>query len=126
MIASQVASQVMGGIQPLAGISSLQIDPLLGGNNQNHSPRVAIQQRMTKNFLFAFSTELSQSGNEIVQHDYQINKRWSVGVTCDEVGGVSVDGEYHTKFRATLHPLLFFLLCGERPADSWTASPLPD
>jgi translocation and assembly module TamB len=98
MIASQVASQVTGGIQHLAGISSLQIDPLLGGNNQNPSARVAIQQRVTKNFLFTFSTDLSQPGTEIVQGDYQINQRWSVSLTRDEVGGVSVDGKYHTKF----------------------------
>ena len=98
MIASQVSSQVTGGIQHLAGISSLQIDPLLGGNNQNPSARVAIQQRVTKNFLFTFSTDLSQPGTEVVQGDYQVNKRWSVSVTRDEVGGVSVGGKYHTKF----------------------------
>jgi translocation and assembly module TamB len=98
MIASQVAGQVTGGIQHLAGISSLQIDPLLGGNNQNPSARVAIQQRVTKSFLFTFSTDLSQPGSEIIQGDYQINPRWSVSVTRDEVGGVSVDGKYHTKF----------------------------
>ncbi len=97
MIASQVAGQVTGGIQHLAGISALQVDPLLGGN-QNPSARVAIQQRVTKNFLFTFSTDLSQPGSEIVQGDYRINKRWSMSVTRDEVGGVSVDGKYHTKF----------------------------
>jgi len=98
MLASQVASQATGSIQQLAGISSLQIDPLLGGNNQNPSARVAIQQRVTKNFLFTFSTDLSQPGTEIVQGDYQLNKRWSVSLTRDEVGGVSVGGKYHTKF----------------------------
>ena len=97
MIASQVAGQVTGGIQHLAGISALQVDPLLGGN-QNPSARVAIQQRVTKNFLFTFSTDLSQPGSEIVQGDYRINKRWSMSVTRDEVGGISVDGKYHTKF----------------------------
>lgn len=97
MIASQVAGQVTGGIQHLAGISALQIDPLLGGN-QNPSARVAIQQRVTKNFLFTFSTDLSQPGSEIIQGDYRINKRWSMSVTRDEVGGISVDGKYHTKF----------------------------
>src|SRR4030095_4820561 len=35
MIASQAASRVSGGIQKLAGISNLTIDPTLGGNNQN-------------------------------------------------------------------------------------------
>jgi translocation and assembly module TamB len=98
MIASQAASQVSSSVQKLAGISSLQIDPLLGGNNQNPSARVALQQRVTKNFLFTFSTDISQPGSQIVQGDYQINKRWSVSVARDQVGGVSVDGKFHTRF----------------------------
>ena len=98
MIASQAASQLSGGIQKLAGISSLQINPLLGGNSQNPSAQVALQQRVTKNFLFTFSTDVSQPGQEIVQGDYQINQKWSVSVARDQLGGVSVDGRYHTKF----------------------------
>ncbi len=98
MIAAQAASQFSSSVQKLAGISSLQIDPLLGGNNQNPSARVAIQQRVTKNFLFTFSTDVSQPGSEMVQGDYKLNKRWSVSVARDEVGGVSVDGKFHTSF----------------------------
>jgi translocation and assembly module TamB len=98
MIASQAASQVTGGLQKLAGISSLEIDPGIGGNGQNPSTRVALQQRVTKNLLFTFSTDVSQPGSEIVQGEYQINKRWSLSVERDQVGGVSIDGKYHTKF----------------------------
>ncbi len=98
MIASQAASQLSSGVQKLAGISSLQIDPTLGGNNSNPSARVAIQQRVTKNLLFTFSTDVSQPGSEIVQGEYQINKRWSVSVARDQLGGVSVDGRYHKRF----------------------------
>lgn len=98
MIASQVAGQLSGGLQKLAGISSLQIDPTLGGNSSNPSARIAIQQRVSKNLLFSFSTDVSQPGSEIVQGEYQINKRWSVSVERDQLGGVSVDGKYHTRF----------------------------
>jgi translocation and assembly module TamB len=98
IIASQAAGQFVGGIQRLAGISSLSIDPLIGGNNQNPSARIALQQRVTKNLLFTFSTDVSQPGSEIVQGNYQINKRWSISVTRDQVGGISVSGELHTKF----------------------------
>ena len=98
MIASQAASQLSSSVQKLAGISSLQIDPTIGGNNQNPSARIAIQQRVTKNFLFTFSTDVSQPGNEIVQGEYQVNKRWSVSMTRDQTGGVAVDGHYHTHF----------------------------
>jgi translocation and assembly module TamB len=97
MVASQVAGQVAGSVQKLAGISALEIDPTLGGN-QNPSARVAIQQRVTKNLLFSFSTDVSQPGSEIVQGEYQINKRWSVSVQRDQLGGVSVDGRFHKKF----------------------------
>ncbi len=95
---SAIGGGVSSGVQKLAGISSLQIDPLIGGNNQNPSARIALQQRVTKNFLFTFSTDVSQPGNEMVEGDYQINKRWSVSVARDQLGGVSVDGRYHTRF----------------------------
>lgn len=97
MIASQAASQISGSVQKLVGISALQVDPVFGGSTQT-STRVGVQQRVSKNFLFTFSTDLSQPGQEIVEGDYQINKRWSVSVARDQVGGVSVDGRYHTKF----------------------------
>jgi translocation and assembly module TamB len=98
MIASQVAGQLSSSVQKLAGISSLEIDPTLGGTNQDPGARIAIQQRVTKNLLFSFSTDVTQPGSEIVQGEYQLNKRWSVSVQRDQLGGVSVDGRYHTKF----------------------------
>jgi hypothetical protein len=95
---SAIGGGISSGVQKLAGISSLQIDPTLGGNNQNLSARIALQQRVTKNFLFTFSTDVSQPGDEIVQGEYQINKRWSVSMSRDQLGGVSVDGRFHTQF----------------------------
>jgi translocation and assembly module TamB len=98
MIASQVAGEVSGSVQKLAGISSLQIDPTLGGNNSDPSARIAIQQRVTKNLLFSFSTDVTQPGSEIVQGEYQLTKRWSVSTERDQLGGVSIDGKFHTRF----------------------------
>ena len=98
MIASGAASELSGSVQKLAGLSSLQIDPTLGGNNTNPSARVGIQQRVSKKFLFTFSTDVSQPGSEIVQGEYQINQRWSTTVTRDQLGGVSIDGKYHKRF----------------------------
>jgi translocation and assembly module TamB len=98
MIASQAASEVSGGLQKLAGISSLQIDPTIGGNGQSPSTQIAIQQRVTKNLLVTFSTDVAQPGGEIIQGEYQVNKRWSVSAERDQLGGLSVDGRYHKRF----------------------------
>jgi translocation and assembly module TamB len=98
MIASQAASELSSSVQKLVGISSLQIDPTIGGNGQNASATIAIQQRVTKNLLFTFSTNVSQPGSEMVEGEYRINKRWSVSMARDQLGGVSVDGRFHTQF----------------------------
>jgi translocation and assembly module TamB len=98
MVASQAASQLASGLQSLVGISSLQIDPSMSSNGQNTPTQIAIQQRVTKNFLFTFSTDVSQPGTETVGGEYQINKHWSVSATRDQLGGFSVDGRYHTRF----------------------------
>ena len=98
LLAQGVASRLSSGVQKLAGLSSLSIDPLLSGNNGNPSARIALQQRVTKNFFFTFSTDVTQPQNEIVEGDYQLNKRWSVSAARNASGGVSVDGKFHTNF----------------------------
>ena len=98
VLAAGLASQVSSRIGKLAGLSSLTIDPTLGGTNGDPSARVAIQQRVTKNFLFTFSTDVAEPQQEIVRGEYQINKRWSVTATRDQYGGYSFDGRYHTTF----------------------------
>jgi len=81
LLAQGAASQVSGGIQKLAGLSSLSIDPTLGGNDSNPGARVAMQKRITSSFLFTFATDVTTTQREIIQGEYQLNKRWSASVT---------------------------------------------
>jgi translocation and assembly module TamB len=98
VLAQGLAGQASSRIQKLAGISSLQIDPTLGGNGTDPTARVAIQQRVTKNFIFTFSTDVTNPEGEIVQGEYQLTKRWSVSATRDQYGGVAVDGKFRKTF----------------------------
>lgn len=98
LLASGVASQFSSGLRNLTGISSLQIDPLLGGNGTNPSARIAVQQRVTKDFLFTFSTDVTQPESDIILGQYQFTPRWSVSVESDQLGGVSAMGQFRTKF----------------------------
>ncbi len=98
VIASGLAGQVSGQIQKLAGISSLQIDPLIGGNNQNPGARLSIQQRVTKNFFFTYSTDVTSTQDQIVQGEYQFTKHWSGSLVRDQFGNIGVDAKYHKTF----------------------------
>lgn len=98
VIASGLASQVSGQVQKLAGISSLQIDPTIGGTNTNPGARIAIQQRVTKNFFFTFATDVTNAQQDIIQGEYQITKRWGVSADRDENGNIGVTAKFHTTF----------------------------
>jgi len=98
LLAQGAASQVSGGVQKLAGLSSLSIDPTLGGNDSNPGARVAMQKRITSGLLFTFATDVTSTQREIIQGEYQFNKRWSASVTRDENGGFAVDGKYRKRF----------------------------
>jgi len=98
LLAQGAASQVSGGVQKLAGLSSLSIDPTLGGNNSNPGARIAMQKRVTNKFLFTFATDVTSTQREIIQGEYKFNKRWSASVTRDENGGFAVDGKYHKRY----------------------------
>ncbi len=98
LLAQGAASELSGGIQKLAGLSSLSIDPTLGGNNADPGARIAMQKRVTNNFLFTFATDVTSTQRELIQGEYQFNKRWSTSVTRDENGGFAVDGKFHKRF----------------------------
>jgi translocation and assembly module TamB len=98
LLAQGAASPVSSGIQKLAGFSSFSIDPTLGGNDANPGARIAFQKRITSNFLFTFASDVTSTQREIIQGEYQLNRRWSAGVTRDENGGFAVDGKYHKRF----------------------------
>ncbi len=98
LLAQGAASQVSGGVQKLAGLSSLSIDPTLGGNNSDPGARIAMQKRVTNDFLFTFATDVTSTQRELIQGEYRFTKRWSVSVTRDENGGFAVDGKYHKRY----------------------------
>jgi translocation and assembly module TamB len=98
LIAQGLASQVSSRLEKLAGISSLQIDPLLGGSNRNPSARVALQEHITKDIIFTYAADLTSTQNELIQVEYQITPVWSMRVLRDERGNFSVEGRHHTNF----------------------------
>lgn len=58
----------------LTGISSLTIDPQIGGNRGNGASQLAIQERVTKNLFFTFATDVTTTQGGVVQVEYQITK----------------------------------------------------
>jgi translocation and assembly module TamB len=90
MIASGVAGKVSSGIEKIAGISQLSIDPVLG-NQQDPGARITIQQRVTGNLFVTFATDATSTGKEVIKLEYQATPRVGVSGVRDQNGGFAVD-----------------------------------
>jgi hypothetical protein len=81
--------------KPPAGVSQLSIDPQLGSSQQNPGARVAIRQRVTSNIFVTFSTDVTSTDSQVVQLEYQVNRKTSFSAVRDQNGGFS----FETTFR---------------------------
>jgi translocation and assembly module TamB len=98
ILAGQMANQVGTRVARLAGISSLTIDPQIGGNGVNQGTRLALQQRVTRDLFFTFATDVSSTQEELVQIEYQITRKYSVSALRDQNGSYSVQMKVRKKF----------------------------
>jgi translocation and assembly module TamB len=98
VIAGQLSGKVSDRLQKLTGISSLTIDPQIGGNQGNGASQLAIQERVTKNLFFTFATDVTTTQGEVVQVEYQFSRKYSMSAIRDQTGGYEVEIKSHKSF----------------------------
>jgi translocation and assembly module TamB len=98
VLAGQMAGQVSSRLGKMAGISSLTIDPQIGGNQSNPGGSIGIQQRVTKNLFFTFTIDLTNTQGEVVQVEYQITPKYAVSAVATQNAGYSLEVKMHKKF----------------------------
>lgn len=98
ILAQGVAGQVSSSVEKLTGITSLSIDPQVGGHGVGRGARVAVQQRVTSKLSFTISLDTSTSQDDTVQLQYHFTRRWSVEALRDQAGGYSLEIRSHKDF----------------------------
>ncbi len=95
LIINQAINQVMGNrMQKLFGVSRIKIDPqglTTETNPTARGPQVTIEQQFANNLSLTYSTNVSQSSQQIIEGEYYINRNMSVVGTRDQNGVVSFD-----------------------------------
>ena len=98
VLAQQLAGQVSSRVGKLAGVSSLTIDPQIGGNQGNPGTRLAIQQRVTKNLFFTFATDVTSAQGQVFQIEYQATRKYSLSAMRNQNGGYSFQTKLRKRF----------------------------
>jgi translocation and assembly module TamB len=94
-----ILSQALNGtvstrFQRLFGASNIKIDPqglTTETNPISNGPQITIEQEFANNLSLTYSTNVSQSSQQIIQGEYYVNRSLSVVGTRDQNGVVSFD-----------------------------------
>lgn len=94
IINQAINATVSNRLQKLFGVSRIKIDPQGLATETNpiaRGPQVTIEQQFANNISLTYSTNVSQSAEQIIQGEYYINRNLSVLGTRDQNGVVSFD-----------------------------------
>jgi translocation and assembly module TamB len=86
-----INQMVTSRVSKLFGVSAIRINPALGGPDNNPSARLTIEQQVSNNVTLTYITNLTQSAQQVIQFEYNINSDYTVQGIRDENGVVSFD-----------------------------------
>jgi translocation and assembly module TamB len=90
LVLGQVINQAVSNrVSKLFGVSSIRINPSIGGPDNNPNARLTIEQQVSGNVTLTYITNLTQSAQQVIQFDYNINSEYTVQGIRDENGVVS-------------------------------------
>lgn len=94
IINQAINDTVSSRVQKLFGASRIKIDPqglVTETNPTARGPQVTIEQQFANNISLTYSTNVSQSSQQIIQGEYYFTRNISVVATRDQNGVVSFD-----------------------------------
>jgi translocation and assembly module TamB len=92
LVLGQAINQAVSNrVSKLFGVSSIRINPSVGGPDNNPSARLTIEEQVSNNVTLTYITNLTQSAQQVIQFEYNINSEYTVQGIRDENGVVSFD-----------------------------------
>ena len=91
VLGQAINSTVGNRASKLFGVSSIRINPSVGGPDNNPNARLTVEQQVANNVTLTYITNLSESAQQVIQFQYNINPQYTIVATRDENGVVSFD-----------------------------------
>jgi translocation and assembly module TamB len=91
ILGQAINATVSSRAQKLFGISKIKIDPQAGGPESNPLARVTIEQQVSDKVTLTYISNLTQSAQQVIQIEYNVNKNVSIVAVRDQNGVVGFD-----------------------------------
>jgi len=99
LLGEAIANPAAGRLQRVFGVSQLKVDPAFQGGSAVPTARLTLQQRITSNLTFTYTSALDDPNGEIVQVQWAFDPKWSAVATRDQNGVFSINFLYKRQFR---------------------------
>ena len=99
IVSKALADPISNRLQRVFGVSQFKIDPSFTGGSQLPTAQLTLQQQITTNVTFTYTTALSDPNSTLVRVEWAFNPRWSAVGTRDQNGIVSLSFLYKRQFR---------------------------
>lgn len=91
LLGQALNATVSSRMQKLFGVSRIKIDPEVGGPGNSANARVTIEQQVSNKVTLTYTSNLSQTAQQIVQFEYNVNRNVSILAVRDQNGIVGVE-----------------------------------
>jgi translocation and assembly module TamB len=99
LLGSAISNPVAGRLQRFFGVSKLRIDPTLTGVQNNPQARLTLEQQVTPEITFTYTTNVTQTNPQVVQVEWAFSSQWSAVALREENGLFGVDFFYKRRFK---------------------------
>ena len=91
VLGEAINQTVTNRMQRLFGVSSIRINPSVGGPDNNPNARLTVEQQVSGNVTLTYVTNLTRSAQQVIQFEYNINSEYTLQGIRDENGVVTFD-----------------------------------
>jgi translocation and assembly module TamB len=98
LLGQAVATPVSGRLQRLFGVSKLKIDPQIPGAENTPAARLTIEQQISRDLLFTYIQDVTQSNPQILRVEWTIDPQWSAIAQRQTNGEIGLDFFYKKRF----------------------------
>jgi translocation and assembly module TamB len=91
MLGQAINQTVTNRFSRLFGVSSIRINPSVGGTETDPNARLTVEQQVSNNVTLTYITNLTRSAQQVIQFEYTISSEYTFQAIRDENGVVSFD-----------------------------------
>jgi translocation and assembly module TamB len=99
IVGKALADPVSSRLQRVFGVSQFKIDPSFAAGSGTPTARLTLQQQVTSNLTFTYTSALDDPNGQIIKIEWAFNPQWAAVANRDQNGIFSINFFYKRQFR---------------------------